>query len=261
MDKKILFYISGHGFGHSCRIIEVIKALHKLEPTVFPIIKTSTPLWLFEMNLKTPYRYFFQVNDIGVIQDNGLHLNKSSTLQKWKIFLEQKEQLITGEVSFITQEDISLVVGDIPPLAFDIANQANIPGLAISNFSWDWILKPYVQEYPQYHKILSAVETAYSKAHSLLRLPFYGDMSCFKRIVDLPLIARRSFSDPRKIKEQLGILSKKDRKVALISFGGLGFTEIDFYRLKKLREYIFTGTGPTTQSYENVIILPNTRFS
>jgi L-arabinokinase len=256
MDKKILFYISGHGFGHSCRIIEVIKVLHKLEPAVFPIIKTSAPLWLFEMNLKTPYRYFCQVNDIGVIQDDGLHLNKRSTLEKWKLFLAQKDQLITGEVRFIKQEDISLVVGDIPPLAFDIANQANIPGLAISNFSWDWILKPYVREYPQYHQILSALEIAYSRAHSLLRLPFYGDMSCFKRIVDLPLIARRSLSDPQEIKERLGILSKKDRKIVLISFGGLGFTEIDFCRIKKLREYIFIGTGPVTQSYDNVIILP-----
>lgn len=196
IDKKILFHISGHGFGHACNIIEVIKELHKLEPAIYPIIKTSAPLWLFQLNLKSPYQYFYQVNDIGVVQPDGLHLDKRATLATWETFLSHKEKRIKEEVSFIKEENISLVVGDIPPLAFDIAYQAGISGLALSNFSWDWILKYYVQEYPEYQSILPIIEMAYSKAHRLLRLPFYGDMSCFKHIVDLPLIARRSLSDP-----------------------------------------------------------------
>ena len=256
IDKKILFYISGHGFGHACRVIEVIKALHKLEPTIYPIIKTSAPLWLFQMNLKSPYQYFCQDNDIGVVQPNGLHLDKRATLAKWKTFLEQKEGLVSEEISLIKRENISLVAGDIPPLAFDIAYQAAIPGLALGNFSWDWILKPYVQEYPEYRSVISILEGAYSKAHTLLRLPFHGDMSCFKRIVDIPLIARRSLADPHKIKQRLGILSDNDPKVVLVSFGGLGFKEIDFHPLKRLDRYIFIVTGPGIQPQENVITLP-----
>ncbi len=30
--KRILFYISGHGYGHATRMVEVIKQIHRQEP-------------------------------------------------------------------------------------------------------------------------------------------------------------------------------------------------------------------------------------
>ena len=44
----IVFYISGHGFGHAVRSVELIKALVAARPDARIVVKTSAPAWLFE---------------------------------------------------------------------------------------------------------------------------------------------------------------------------------------------------------------------
>ena len=53
-------------------------------------------------------------------------------------------ELIDQEIKFIKSEQIKLVVGDIPPLCFEIAARALVPSVAITNFTWDVIYRAYV---------------------------------------------------------------------------------------------------------------------
>jgi UDP:flavonoid glycosyltransferase YjiC (YdhE family) len=42
----IVFYVSGHGFGHASRSIEIINALIDRRPDVHAIIRSSVAPWL-----------------------------------------------------------------------------------------------------------------------------------------------------------------------------------------------------------------------
>ena len=48
----IAFYVSGHGFGHASRDIEVLNELGRRRPEVGVVLRTSAPRWIFDLTLK-----------------------------------------------------------------------------------------------------------------------------------------------------------------------------------------------------------------
>ena len=49
--------------------------------------------------------------------------------------------LVTPRVTAMLagRNGFDLVVGDVPPLAFEAAAEAGVDSVAVANFSWDWI--------------------------------------------------------------------------------------------------------------------------
>ena len=66
MEANILFYVSGHGFGHSVRVIEVIENLGRVMPGIRVHIRSSAPRWLYERGLSIPFEYH-EMSFIGSI--------------------------------------------------------------------------------------------------------------------------------------------------------------------------------------------------
>ena len=66
--KKILFYITGHGFGHATRTIEVINRLRSTERRFQPVISTTVPEWLFRREVNGDLQYVLCDNDVGAVQ-------------------------------------------------------------------------------------------------------------------------------------------------------------------------------------------------
>ncbi|MBP1604413.1 MAG: hypothetical protein H6Q09_1585, partial [Acidobacteria bacterium] len=54
MSPTLVFFISGHGFGHASRDIEVINAVRALAPDARVIVRTAASRWLFDLTLRTP---------------------------------------------------------------------------------------------------------------------------------------------------------------------------------------------------------------
>ena len=52
LAQAIVFYISGHGFGHASRSIEVINAILAQRPETRIGVRTSAPRWLFDLTVK-----------------------------------------------------------------------------------------------------------------------------------------------------------------------------------------------------------------
>jgi len=105
-------------------------------------------------------------------------------------------------------------------LAFDVADALGVPGVAMTNFSWDWIYADYVAQRPGFAPLVAALRRSYGRAALLLRLPLHGDLDAFPRIRDVPLVARRAALGRRVVRERLGL--PRDDRVVLLSFGGLG---------------------------------------
>jgi len=221
LRRGVCFYISGHGFGHASRTMQVVKSLAEIAPGISIHIKTSTPRWFIESNLSPEYySYHFQQNDIGVLQQGSLHLLPEETLQSFAAFFGGKEAFVTQEAEWVKSQEIGLIVADIPPVAFPVAKKANIPGVGIANFSWDWIYEPFTEDFPQYRYLIDQIREAYSLSERLYRLPFYGNLSAFPHITDSPLISRSSGADRFKTRQALGL--PQEKKLVLCSFGGLG---------------------------------------
>jgi L-arabinokinase len=246
----VAFYITGHGFGHATRMAAVASALARQAPGLRISLISTVPEWLFRLNLPCGFQLRPRALDIGVIQLDSIRLDPAATLAAYARLLEAQPAAIREEAEILRREGVVLVVADIPPAAFLVAERAGLPAIGISNFSWDWIYADYVRSLPEYAPILDQVRDAYGRADLFLRLPFHGDCNAFTIIRDIPMIARRSWRTREEVRQRLGLDGA--RPVILLSFGGFEVRGIDFTRVQALDEYCFLTTQPMPHPLPNV---------
>lgn len=219
----MIFYISGHGFGHASRCGEVIRTLRLRQPDLAIAVRSSAPEWFLREQAGAGFAYEFLECDTGVLQADSLTVRRRETLQAWTEFRRGTPELVRSELGFIARFRPGLIAGDIPPAAFEIAAAASLPSLALANFSWDWIYQPYVRRYPEYAGELPPIRESYAKAGLLLRLPFSAGLEAFPRQEPIPLIARPSRLGREEARAALGL--DPGRPLVLLSFGGFGLDE------------------------------------
>jgi hypothetical protein len=218
----IFFYISGHGFGHASRELELIGALLALRPDLRIVVRTAIAArWFTE--LADRYGVERQKVDIdtGLAQIDSLRFDEDETARRAAAFYADFERRVEDEAAVIRGRGAAVVVGDIPPLAFAAAARAGVPSVAVSNFTWDWIYDAYPAFGRLAPEVLPAIRRAYASATHALRLPLYGGFEPMAAVTrDIPFIARRSTRDPLETRRALGIAG--DRPVVLPSFGAYG---------------------------------------
>jgi L-arabinokinase len=220
--ERLVWYVSGHGFGHASRDIEVINALRGRCPDLPVTVRTGAKRWIFDLTLDAPVDFEPSDCDTGIAQIDSLRLDEVETLRRAAAFYADFEDKVAAEARRLESLQPALVVGDIPPLAFAAAAAAGVPSIALGNFTWDWIYDGYDPEERGAAGLVPLVRDATAKASFFLRLPMWGgfDMAPPERTLDLPLVARRSARPPAEIRRSLGLPA--DRKLVLLSFGGHG---------------------------------------
>jgi len=180
-------------------------------------------------------------------------MDLGATIQACRELHRRLPKLIEQELTFIKQQQIDLIVGDIPAASFEIAAQAKIPSVAITNFTWDVIYRAYADEHPGFIPIINDMTGFYNKASLALTLPYPCDMSMFARRVAIPWIARLSSLNRTQARAAFGLPERET--IVLLSFGGLGLADFPCHRLDNLPEYFFVTTGPATRSRGNLLVL------
>jgi L-arabinokinase len=137
------------------------------------------------------------------------------------------------EAAFLRRRGATMVVGDIPPLAFRAAHLADVPAVAIGNFTWDWIYAGYPEALADWPDLLPAIRRAYAHASLALRLPMWGGFDPWvSPIVDLPFVARHSVRNAEDVRTAIGI--PRGTRVALESYVGLGISGLPLEPLGRL---------------------------
>ena len=253
--STIIYYITGHGYGHSTRSIELIKTLLKKHFDLFFHIRTDAPKWIFELNLDSNYQLHNVKLDVGAVQETSFHIDKKKTFDEVAKLYQQKDEIVKRESAFAAQAGANLIIADIPPLAFDIAKAAGIPGVGLANFSWDWIYQDYLDEIPEFNSLIQQIRSSYNQADLLLRLPFYGDLSAFSKITDIPLIARKAELPKERVLQLLEIEPRKRDKLILLAFRANDLKEVDFEKIESMQGFKFVTLG-LSKTYKNCMNIP-----
>jgi hypothetical protein len=237
--RTIVFYISGHGFGHASRDIEVINAL-LASADVRVVARTSAAAWLFERTVREASTGCFRRSeadtDTGAVQIDALHLDEAATVARARDFMRTFDTRVAVEAAFLREQQAALVVSDVPPLGIAAASRAGVPAVALGNFTWDWIYSGFDAA----SDVVAQIADVYAAADGALRLPMHGGFASFRTITDIPLVARRAKRDPEETRRALG-LPAGDRLV-LLSFGGFGVDRIDQSALGRLAGYCVVGS-------------------
>jgi L-arabinokinase len=230
----IVFYVSGHGFGHATRTIEVINAVLALRPETRIGVRTSAPRWLFDLTVKGKIALSTLECDTGVVQIDALSLDEADTIRRAAAFHSDMVTRAASETRVLRELGAGLIVGDIPPLAFAVSASAGIPSIALGNFTWDWVYADYprVRLAPS---LLPAIRSAYSRGSMALRLPMSGGFETFSNVKDIPFIARHATRTRQEVCKLLKIPA--DKPIVLMSFGGYGLPGLDTDGLAKFKKY------------------------
>lgn len=262
--KNILFYISGHGYGHAVRTAEIARALCESLEDVSIEIRTTAPVWLFEDLIRGKKVKVNEASlDPGVVEENPLKIDAEKSVERLVSFLKTSLNIVSRETAYAFQNNVHLIVSDIPSLAGEVASRLDVPCLAASNFLWDWIYEPLIFEEDYRNAVLLSIRTGYSKMTEWMRYPFYHSSSMFNKITDVSLVVKEVRNSAEAVQERLGLDTKDKRLKVYIAFRGGIDENIVVTAAENSPDFLFLFAEPTERGMpENVkVIQPFPEFS
>jgi hypothetical protein len=222
---SVVFFISGHGFGHASRQVEVINAFAARRPDERLIIRSAVNPDLLARTLRARCELRRGACDTGIVQATSISHDDEATVREAIEFYRAFDDRVAEETEQLANDDVDLVVGDIPPLAFVVASWLHRPSVAVANFTWDWIYETHPGMQAAAPWIVPLIRDAYATATLALELPFSGGFEVFPIVRPVPLIARHPTRDRDDTRRHVGL--PLDRPAVLLSFGGYGLPSLD----------------------------------
>ncbi|KVH95558.1 Galactokinase galactose-binding domain-containing protein [Cynara cardunculus var. scolymus] len=186
------YYVTGHGFGHATRVVEVVRHLILAGHDVHVV--TGAPDFVFTTEIQSP-RLFLRklVLDCGAVQADALTVDRLASLEKYsETAVAPRASILATEVEWLNSIKADLVVSDVVAVACRAAADAGIRSVCVTNFSWDFIYAEYVMAAGYHHRsIVWQIAEDYSHCEFLIRLPGYCPMPAFRDVIDVPLVVRR----------------------------------------------------------------------
>ncbi|PKU72298.1 L-arabinokinase isoform X2 [Dendrobium catenatum] len=213
------YYITGHGFGHATRVVDVVR--HLVEAGHEVHVVTAAPEFVFTTDIQSPNLYIRKVLlDSGAVQTDALTVDRLASLEKYlETAVVPRASILATEVEWLKSIKADLVISDVVPVACRAAADAGIRSVCVTNFSWDFIYAEYVMATGNHlRSIVLQIAEDYSHCEFLLRLPGYCPMPAFRDVIDIPLVVRRLHKSRLEVRKELGI--GEDVKLLIFNFGG-----------------------------------------
>lgn len=219
MPAMLVAYATGHGYGHTTRLCEVLRAVRARAPSLPVTFVGTVPEQLVRRAVPGPVGFRAVATDVGLVQRDALEIDEAESAARCRAFEDSWSARVEAEEGFLRAAGARLVVSDIPALPFEAAARAGVPAVGLGNFSWDWIYRHLAGRQPALAASAARARTAYAKATLLLELPFAGDLSAFPRREPVGFVARQPRIGRAEARRRLGL---DERPAVLVSFGGVG---------------------------------------
>jgi hypothetical protein len=260
---RVLYYVTSHGYGHAVRSVAVCGALYELLSAggaggLSLTFCTDVPQAFFEEELPFPHGWRRGGFDVGCLQSDGVSVLVSETLEAYRGVSADNRRLLEGEARWCRDNGVDCVVGDITPFAFEVAERAGVPSVAIGNFTWHDIYAPYVERYPDYGGMLSEMAWQYGMASVDLALYPAAPMPVFGRRKAAPVLGRRGENRRTEICRHFGI--DPGRRLGVVYTGNFGLGRVDWRRLESFEGWDFVGVYPLPGGPENYHVVSKERF-
>ena len=176
--KKIVIYVSDHGFGHAARTIALVRQLKKYHYEI--IIKNLNAYTFLKSQLPECEIIKIQT-DVGPITDVFSDSpNYEKTFSLYHNWINNSKKWLDKETKFFKNRTIDLIISDISPISIRLANKLQIPSITVANFTWIDIL----EEFPFYKncdKIIDWLHESFEMTNLAIRLPLHMKLKGLKK--------------------------------------------------------------------------------
>ncbi|EMY78783.1 glycosyltransferase family 1 [Leptospira weilii serovar Ranarum str. ICFT] len=224
---KITYYVSGHGFGHISRSMEIILYLLRSFPELEIDLVTVREEFLStlshsEEDSKNLERLHVRnkILDVGMVQKDSLSVDIRATAANLEEFDLKKSYIQISEIESCLDFETELIVSDSASLPFMIADKIKIPSLFVGNFTWDFIYAGYTKESSVFERAAKTLYEEYYHATFGLLLPFSCPAPSLAEQKPIGLVGRRPHLSKSAAKEFFKLSENKIH--LLFSFGAYG---------------------------------------
>ncbi|MCK4306673.1 hypothetical protein KAW50_00440, partial [candidate division WOR-3 bacterium] len=247
-------YISDYGYGHASRDIAIVRRILSECDNVKIYIKTNEPFNFVRQSLPQKNVEVIQTkNDVGVIfKDSSVSVDRERTKKVLEGWLGSWGDYIHNEKRFCRTYNIDLILSDIVPQPFIVADELNTPSIAISNFTWHYIFYNLFGDIPATERI----KEAYRCADIAVVLPFNEEMNILKKKREIGLVSREITVDRPGMRKRCGI---SDDELLVYVGVGVSFDPSYMRSMKQIEEpnVKFLISSNAELPFENVIKIPN----
>ena len=243
--------ISGHGYGHAAQVVPVLNALGALVPGVTAILRTTVPASFFQDRLTIPWTLSPVQQDVGCIQDGPLRIDIDATWAAHRNFHETWDARLSTEVAAMQAASPALIIADTPYLAIEAGSRAQIPTVALANFTWDLVLKEYCHASDlSQQQLIQSIRGSYTKADRALRITPAPKIDVFSNMVDISPIASPNSPERDRLASTLTLTTKE--QTVLVGFGGIPLSSLPLEQMELLHHYRFLIDGPVPRGYSRI---------
>jgi len=252
--------ISGHGYGHAAQVVPVLNALGALVPGVTAILRTTVPASFFQDRLTIPWTLSPVQQDVGCIQDGPLRIDIDATWAAHRNFHETWDARLSTEVAAMQAASPALIIADTPYLAIEAGSRAQIPTVALANFTWDLVLREYCHAADHSHQqLIQRIRKSYANADMALRITPAPTIDAFSNVIDIGPIANPS--PPERNRLALALNLAPNEKIVLVGFGGIALTSLPLEQMEQLHHYRFLIDSPIPPGFSRIHSIETLPFS
>jgi hypothetical protein len=233
--RTFAFVITGHGYGHASRQMEVMRTLLARDPEAEVRVLSAAPEAIFRSYLGAEPGIFERVAivphraDVGLVQIDSLRMDPEATLGALDERFGAEQRAVDELCDRLAGLRASVIVADIPPSAFAAAARLRLPSVGVSNFDWAWIYGYYAQSDPRFGRWEQLFLRWQAQATLALHLEPGPALSGFPRVIEVAPLARslpRAMArDGAEIRRSLDIPA--GHRAVLVSFGGCGLEDAE----------------------------------
>ena len=230
---SVVAYVSGHGFGHSVREIEILRRLPADVPLV---VKTAAPEWFWRQEVARPFTFVSDAFDVGCLQTTSLDVDVGATFAAWQVVDAKNQARREDEIDDLRRRGARVIVTDVASFPLTLAAELGIPGLCVANFTWADIYAGLTAAEPRFAPVVAQLENEYARATLLLDADLALPMACFPRREKIGLVARSGRPRREELIERLGV--DPALRLALIYAGNWGLP-LPWERLESFTDWQF----------------------
>ncbi len=256
VGRKIAYFISHHGFGHSARASAIMQSVHTLRPDIKFDIFTRAPRWFFDASLTFSYGYHEITTDVGLVQLSPIEEDLPATIRLLENFLPIPTGNDQPVVRLLSELKTALCICDISPLGIAASRAAGIPAVLVENFTWDWIYTGFLDRCPEFERFIPQFKGIFQSADFHIQSEPVCEYDQDSDLTTYP-IARKPRISTSDLREQLDIPA--NAPVVLITMGGFELDYSFINQLSAIRDvwFIIPGGSPGEVEHRaNLRLLP-----
>src|SRR4051794_32182291 len=119
----LVFYVSGHGFGHATRSRAVIDELRHLVPSLPVCVRTAAPPEIFGPDVRVDP---VNIEPAMVESSDALSIDTRASLRNLEEYLNGLDSVVAREAEWVAEHQVKLIAADIPFTAGFIAHRAGL---------------------------------------------------------------------------------------------------------------------------------------